>query len=81
TLSRYAGFYKGTQALGAGIAWMLTGFAFTEEKGNALSNTSQFWIMVAPVVVSCLLFGVFVKIFVKDTTDASPEAVKSADEK
>ncbi|KAI9330728.1 hypothetical protein BDR26DRAFT_938716 [Obelidium mucronatum] len=34
TLSRYAGFYKGTQSAGAGISWALNGFAFTAAKGN-----------------------------------------------
>ncbi|KAJ3065315.1 hypothetical protein HDU98_011324 [Podochytrium sp. JEL0797] len=76
TLSRYAGFYKGTQSLGNGIAWALTGFAFTPAKGNALTGTDQFWIMCAPVAASCVCFAIFNIFYMTDTNNKSPEEPK-----
>ncbi|KAJ3069901.1 hypothetical protein HDU98_007051 [Podochytrium sp. JEL0797] len=73
TLSRYAGFYKGTQSLGGGISWALNGFVFTKANGNALTSTAQFWVMTVPCVISCLFFVVYIRAFVKDTTEDSPE--------
>ncbi|ORY23183.1 hypothetical protein BCR33DRAFT_716626 [Rhizoclosmatium globosum] len=73
TLSRYAGFYKGTQSGAGGISWALNGFVFTTDKGNKLSATTQFWVMVIPCVVSLFFFAIFCKVFVKDTTEESVE--------
>ncbi|ORY47016.1 hypothetical protein BCR33DRAFT_809113 [Rhizoclosmatium globosum] len=70
TLSRYAGFFKGTQSAAEGISWALNGFAFTREKGNALSSTTQFWIMVIPCIVSLFFMGFYIKLFVKDTSES-----------
>ncbi|KAJ3076059.1 hypothetical protein HDU98_005751 [Podochytrium sp. JEL0797] len=77
TLSRYAGFYKGTQSAGGGIAWALNGFAFTAAKGNALTSKAQFWVMVIPCLVSCAFFALYTKLFVKNHTDASVTEVKT----
>ncbi|KAJ3069291.1 hypothetical protein HDU98_007653 [Podochytrium sp. JEL0797] len=77
-LSRYSGFYKGTQSAGNGLAWALTGLIFTNAKGNALSSTTQFWIMVIPCVVSLGMFALFTKSFVKDTSDDNVEVVGEA---
>ncbi|KAI9329254.1 hypothetical protein BDR26DRAFT_28769 [Obelidium mucronatum] len=71
TLSRYAGFYKGTQSAAGGLSWALNGFVFTGEK--ALTSTAQFWVMVIPCAVSLIFFALFTKTFVKDTTDENPE--------
>ncbi|ORY47017.1 MFS general substrate transporter [Rhizoclosmatium globosum] len=73
TLSRYAGFYKGTQSAAGGISWALNGFAFTKEKGNALSSTTQFWVMVIPCIVSLFFMALYTKFFVKDTTEKEAE--------
>ncbi|KAJ3067053.1 hypothetical protein HDU98_009733 [Podochytrium sp. JEL0797] len=72
TLSRYAGFYKGTQSAAGGLSWALNGFVFTKDKGNALTSTAQFWVMVVPCIVSCVFFAMFTKLFVKDHTDETP---------
>ncbi|ORY47699.1 hypothetical protein BCR33DRAFT_714783 [Rhizoclosmatium globosum] len=66
TLSRYSGFYKGMQSAGQGLSWALTGFIFLGD--NALSNTTQFWIMVVPCALSVVFWAVFVARYVKDTT-------------
>ncbi|KAI9330966.1 hypothetical protein BDR26DRAFT_912542 [Obelidium mucronatum] len=71
TLSRYAGFYKGTQSAAGGLSWALNGFVFTGDK--ALTSTAQFWVMVIPCAVSLIFFALFTKTFVKDTTDENPE--------
>ncbi|KAJ3067081.1 hypothetical protein HDU98_009703 [Podochytrium sp. JEL0797] len=81
TLSRYAGFYKGTQSAANGFAWAMNGFMFTAAKGNALSSIDQFWIMVGPCAASCLFFALYVKWFVKDHTDDKNAAVESGDAK
>ncbi|KAJ3014105.1 UNVERIFIED_CONTAM: hypothetical protein HDU68_000434 [Siphonaria sp. JEL0065] len=73
TLSRYAGFYKGTQSGAGGISWALNGFVFTKANGNKLTSTAQFWVMITPCVLSVIFFAIFTKTFVKDTTDESPE--------
>ncbi|KAJ3003483.1 UNVERIFIED_CONTAM: hypothetical protein HDU68_005678 [Siphonaria sp. JEL0065] len=73
TLSRYAGFYKGTQSGAGGISWALNGFVFTAGHGNQLTSTAQFWVMVTPCVISVIFFAIFTKTFVKDTTDESTE--------
>ncbi|KAJ3061302.1 hypothetical protein HDU98_002785 [Podochytrium sp. JEL0797] len=73
TLSRYAGFYKGTQSAANGFAWALNGFIFTVDKGNALTTDQQFWIMVGPCVASCFFFAVYVRLFVRDFTDEQGE--------
>ncbi|KAJ3143214.1 hypothetical protein HK100_000013 [Physocladia obscura] len=72
TLSRYAGFYKGTQSAGSGISWALTGFAFTGD--NAMTPTTQFWVMAVPCLASVFLFALYTKLFVKDTTNDSIES-------
>ncbi|KAJ3252133.1 DUF895 domain membrane protein [Chytriomyces hyalinus] len=78
TLSRYAGFYKGTQSAGGGISWALNGFVFTAKNGNKLTSTAQFWVMVVPCLVSIAFFGIYCKTFVKDFTDESAETGVSA---
>ncbi|KAJ3279909.1 hypothetical protein HDU79_000187, partial [Rhizoclosmatium sp. JEL0117] len=59
----------GTQSAAGGISWALNGFVFTADKGNALTPTAQFWVMVIPCAVSLIFFALFCKIFVRDTTD------------
>ncbi|KAI9346869.1 major facilitator superfamily domain-containing protein [Obelidium mucronatum] len=68
TLSRYSGFYKGTQSFAGGISWALSGYFFTKENGNQLTPKDQFWIMVVPCALSVVFWAVFVNRYVKNTT-------------
>ncbi|KAJ3076601.1 hypothetical protein HDU98_002121 [Podochytrium sp. JEL0797] len=70
TLSRYSGFYKGTQSLGGGISWALTGFFFVNHDTGVtlLTSVNQFWIMVVPCSLSIVFWALFVRLYVKDTT-------------
>ncbi|KAJ3076060.1 hypothetical protein HDU98_005752 [Podochytrium sp. JEL0797] len=81
TLSRYAGFYKGTQSAANGFAWALNGFIFTQANGNALTTIQQFWVMTGPCAVSCIFFALYVKMFVKDFTDDKNAAVEAGESK
>ncbi|KAJ3004289.1 UNVERIFIED_CONTAM: hypothetical protein HDU68_005193 [Siphonaria sp. JEL0065] len=65
TLSRYSGFYKGTQSLAGGISWALPSVIFPND---AMTSQTQFWIMVGPCALSVVFWALFVKHYVKNTT-------------
>ncbi|KAJ3080773.1 DUF895 domain membrane protein [Rhizoclosmatium hyalinum] len=68
TLSRYAGFYKGTQSGARGISWVLTRFVLADARRHKQYSNAHFWVMVGPCVVSLFFFTMFCKFYVKDTT-------------
>eukprot|EP01116_Phalansterium_solitarium_P000350 TRINITY_DN10222_c0_g1_i1.p1 TRINITY_DN10222_c0_g1~~TRINITY_DN10222_c0_g1_i1.p1 ORF type:complete len:493 (-),score=145.69 TRINITY_DN10222_c0_g1_i1:157-1614(-) len=60
-LSRYAGFYKAVQCTFAAVSWQI---------GNVTTDSTVWlWITIVPCVVSCVLFAVVAKVWIRDTSE------------